>query len=302
MSMQCACCNKPMAEHGFLDGFRHAQCSSCGYEHFSDEASTVFSRLYQDDSDYIADLEISSDHRSLLQWSHGKAIDYIRKSCPSGATVLDIGCFNGFFVRELVDRGFDATGVDFNEAAVAFGHDNYGLADRISTQSIEDMVAEDRKYDVITLFEVIEHLPSFGRLLELLNLCLAPGGVLIISTPNAHMSWRPPLDFPPHHLSRFTPKSLRCLVRTYGLEDVAFYEQTSLFDCVRNYTGLYFRADRGSSLRGGEFRMHGFVNLLRRGANRAKRAIYLVLYPIDRLLWLVGFRYISQVVIARKNR
>lgn len=299
--MQCACCGRPMTGLGEFKGFRHSKCDDCGYEHFLADSTVVSSGLYQDDADYIADMEISRDHRSLLQWNHYKAIDYIQRGCRQGATVLDVGCFNGFLVRELLNRGFDAKGVDFNEVAIEFGRMKYGLGDRISTQAVEDLVPPERGYDVITLFEVIEHLPSFDRLLGVLSGCLALGGVLIISTPNARMSWRPPLDFPPHHLSRFTPEALRALVRSHGLEDVASYEQASLFDCLRNYIGLFFRANRDSSLRGGEFRMRGFVNLARRGANLFKRSIYVALYPIDRLLGSMGFRYISQVVIARRG-
>jgi len=70
---------------------------------------------------------------------------------------------------------------------------------------------------------------------------LKKGGVIIISTPNSRMCWRPALDFPPHHLSRFTPEALRGCVTRFGFEPIRLFQQMSSYDLIRNYVGTFFR-------------------------------------------------------------
>lgn len=297
--LACPCCCTVMRKCGEFNSYTHLDCPRCGFEHFlGEEEHTITPALYEQDADYNADLAVAANHRALLQWAHRRAIAYLSRELP-GQRVLDVGCFNGFFVKELLSRGFRAKGIDFNRFAIEFGQKRYGLTDQISCQTLGDLKAAGETFGAITMFEVIEHLEDFTAVVKDACQLLRPGGVLILSTPNSNMVWRPTLDFPPHHLSRFTPKALNSFVETLGLIRREHHEQTSSFDLMRNFIGSHMRSkEKQGSMRGGEFKAPQLTNLLRRTANKSKRVVASGLWPLDSALHAVGVRYISQVIVA----
>ena len=284
-----------------IDDYEQFLCGTCGYVHFAHLSKEVDNTLYEADADYNDDLVLAADFADLLQWNHKQAVKYLKKKFPAGdASILDIGCFNGFFVRKLLNCGFAASGIDFNNKALDFGVSNYGLEGRISNKTVQALLAEGLQFDVVTLFEVIEHLEDFSSILSDARKLLKPDGLLILSTPNSDMCWRPDLDFPPHHLSRFTPKALASGVERVGFSPMLSLEQTSTFDLLRNYAGTFFRHKDKKSMRGGEFKNKGLTIILRKAANKTKGLGYILLCPLDMILHAIGVRYISQLIVARK--
>lgn len=300
----CRCCGNTMSivSTETVNGYVPWRCSSCGHEHFHSSATAVVSEMYAADSDYKADLAVAADYRALLQWAHLTATeDILLEKRAEPLRVLDVGCFNGFYVRHLRELGLNAFGVDFNASAVAYGQRVYGLGGVISTRELQDLLAAGESFDVVTMFEVVEHLEDFSAVIAEVCELLRPGGILVVSVPNSHMFWRPRLDRPPHHLSRFSPESLRRLARQHGLSVLSVHEQMSLYDFLRNYAGSWFRDEAQSSMRGGSFRYPGLANAARRGVNRCKRLGNLLLTPLNAIAYRFGFRYISQVMIARAD-
>lgn len=300
---QCDCCGsantKILPPHGLYD---HVRCGDCGYEHFDKTCPDVAAGLYENDADYSDDLTIASNSEDLILWHHNHALGYLQNNFDPGKTaILDVGCFNGFFVKKLVSLGFDAHGIDFNSKAVAYGREKLGLGARISSATVEQWVEDEKRFDVITLFEVLEHLPEARPFLAKVLKLLKDEGVIVISTPNGKMCWRPPLDYPPHHVSRFTLKSLEACLSGLGMRSLYAAEQMSTYDLVRHYTGTFFRAKERSSLRGGEFKYKSVTTGLRRMLNRFRRGGNVILTPLDRLLHRLGFRYISQIIVAGRR-
>ncbi len=299
----CQCCGlNGMKVIGHTGEYEQFLCESCGYVRFFHISKEVGHQLYEADADYNDDLVVATDYVDLIQWNHKQALKYLNKKFPSrDVALLDIGCFNGFFVRKLLNSGYDAIGIDFNNKALNFGKSNYGLEDRISNKTLKQLLSEGSQFDVVTMFEVIEHLEDFPLVLSDAHKLLKPGGLLILSTPNSRMFWRPDLDFPPHHLSRFTPKSLASCVVRLGFTPLLSLEQTSTFDLIRNYIGSFFRHKDRKSMRGGEFRSKSLSIFLRRIANKSKGLWYFLLWPVDMILHVIGIRYIGQMIIAKKR-
>lgn len=82
-----------------------------------------------------------------------KAIKLIQSRFQANNTkTLDVGCFNGFFVKKLLSLGYDAQGIDFNKSAVAFRQKNLGLGSRISTQTINEMIKQGESFDLVNAF------------------------------------------------------------------------------------------------------------------------------------------------------
>jgi 2-polyprenyl-3-methyl-5-hydroxy-6-metoxy-1,4-benzoquinol methylase len=300
--IECQCCGlHRMKAIGHTGEYEQFSCESCGYVRFLHLSKEVDQRLYEADSDYKDDLVVATNYVDLIQWNHKQALKYLNRKFPSHeAEILDIGCFNGFFVKKILTYGFNATGIDFNDSALTFGKLHYGLEGRISNKTVQHLLAEGSQYDVVMLFEVIEHLEDFSSVLSDVYKLLKPDGILILSTPNSNMCWRPDLDFPPHHLSRFTPKALASCVIRLGFTPLISLEQTSTFDFIRNYVGSFFRHKDKKSMRGGEFRRKSLSIFLRRIANKSKRLWYFMLWPVDTLLHVIGIRYIGQMIISKK--
>lgn len=287
---------------GQVGEYEQIQCNGCEYVNFSHFSKEVNNHLYEADTDYNDDLSVANDFEDFIQWNHKKALRYLVEKYPEGnVSVLDVGCFNGFFVKKLLLQGFNACGIDFNNTALEFGRVRYGLDKSISNETLQDLLTQGVKFDVITLFEVIEHLENINDVLSKVSSLLKDGGVLIISAPNSNMLWRPALDYPPHHLSRFTPEALRSCVTRYGFRPIQFHEQMSSYDLIRNYVGTFFREKTKTSLRGGAFKKNPSINVLRIAMNKLKRVGGVFFFPFDAVLHALGFRYICQLVIAEKK-
>lgn len=301
--MKCNCCgSEKVVELVAYKDYRHFRCEGCGYENFVRHNSAIAADLYENDADYIDDLNVLTSSDDLILWHHLKAIKFLQAKLHAGKSkTLDVGCFNGFFVKKLLSLGYDAHGVDFNKSAIAYGQEKLGLGSRVTTHTLEEWFEQGKRFDVITLFEVLEHLPDAKTFLGDVTKLLKDGGVLILSTPNNKMCWRPALDYPPHHLSRFTTKSIEGYLAQLGMNTLYSAEQMSTYELVRHYVGTFFRAKDITSLRGGEFKHKKLTTMLRRGMNKIRRVLGVLLLPFDTLLHLFGVRYISQIVVAEKR-
>lgn len=139
-------------------------------------------------------------------------------------TLVDIGCGDGSFLRAMADRGWQVSGVDFDAEAVALIRTRYRLDVQVGTA--EWLVANGRKYDVVTASHVLEHVLDPIEFLRKCRQLLRPGGRVILRTPNCASfghrmfgrAWRG-LE-PPRHLQLFTISSLAACGRAAGLRAV----------------------------------------------------------------------------------
>ena len=101
-----------------------------------------------------------------------------------GKTALDVGCGAGLLAEPLARLGARVTGIDAAPELieVAKAHaSGAGLAIDYVMGGVEDLTGH---YDLVTAMEVVEHVASPGAFLAALAARLAPGGLLILSTPN----------------------------------------------------------------------------------------------------------------------
>jgi 2-polyprenyl-3-methyl-5-hydroxy-6-metoxy-1,4-benzoquinol methylase len=100
---------------------------------------------------------------------------------------LDVGCAYGFLVAEADRLGFDAYGADVSEYAISqakklFPHltDRFFVSDCLSLLG----VFGEQSFDVISMFELVEHLENPRKALAIVNGVLKPRGLLLITTPD----------------------------------------------------------------------------------------------------------------------
>jgi 2-polyprenyl-6-hydroxyphenyl methylase / 3-demethylubiquinone-9 3-methyltransferase len=108
---------------------------------------------------------------------------------PSAGRFLDIGCGTGFLVEQLGARGWQGVGVDLSPRSVEIANERLeaaGLAGRIHAEVGSAYEPPEGPFALITLTDVLEHLEDPRACVAALRERLAPGGLLVISTPNRH--------------------------------------------------------------------------------------------------------------------
>jgi SAM-dependent methyltransferase len=137
-----------------------------------------------------------------------------------GGRLLEIGCGNGDLLAGARDHGWTVEGVDFDPEAVAVARKR-GLP--VREGDLASCRFPDGSFDAVVGVHVVEHVPDPRAFLAEARRVLAPGGRLVLVTPNLHGrgagrfgdAWRE-LD-PPRHLHLFPPETLRRAVEEAGL-------------------------------------------------------------------------------------
>jgi 2-polyprenyl-6-hydroxyphenyl methylase/3-demethylubiquinone-9 3-methyltransferase len=103
---------------------------------------------------------------------------------PVGSQILDAGCGNGTFAKELVVRHFNVCGVDLEESGVAIARALCPEC-RFEVFSLYDDVGAcfGHHFDAVVSLEVVEHLYDPRAFVARVFECLRPGGTFIVSTP-----------------------------------------------------------------------------------------------------------------------
>lgn len=166
-----------------------------------------------------------------------KFLDTISKLLGKTSTdihLLDVGCSSGAFLRNAVELGYRAEGVEPAPKAAATAQEA-GL--KVRRGLLHEVGYADGEFDAVTLFEVIEHLREPQALLQECGRILRPGGILLVGTGNAAgwtaCSMRGDWEYfsiAKHggHISFYSPDSLEKLAGQSG-----FALETVQTRCVR---------------------------------------------------------------------
>lgn len=170
-------------------------------------------------ADYAVDLE---RHLAAYRWAAGRA---------AGRRVLDAGCGEGYGAALLAESARAVVGIDRPEpvAVARARHRAPNLEFRVA--DLERLGELGERFELVVSFQVIEHLPDPVGFLRGLRECTAPGGEILVTTPNRLMS----VSENPYHLREWTAPELAELARTvlpearvlgiHGSERVLAYER-----------------------------------------------------------------------------
>ncbi len=159
-----------------------------------------------------------ADSRLLLE-NFGERVDWIESRRPPGRRLLEVGCAYGFFLAAARDRGFDVTGVEISEACAEAATRMWGV--NVVRGDFMQQPLEGH-YDVIAMFDVIEHMRDPAAVIRRARELLAPGGLLVMETGDLAAPWARALGSlwyfldPPQHLFYFSAVGLERLVRSSG--------------------------------------------------------------------------------------
>ncbi len=140
---------------------------------FSEENSSFY------DLEYFLSLEyryLSGAHRNKIKNVFSSIGPVNGKKC------LDVGCGGGLFANELAKRGADVTAIDYSASAIQFARERYPELNFKVVSALELGLLPLGNYDVVTLFDVIEHVSDQDKLLAGIYNALKPEGIFVATT------------------------------------------------------------------------------------------------------------------------
>ncbi len=150
------------------------------------------------------------------EWYHREFLSV----CTGRRDILDVGCGTGVFVREARRYGHRVWGIDFDPANIKIARERFGLED-VYCFSVEELKERfNRRFDVVTFFEVLEHLERPGKFIEDVKTVLTRDGIIGLSVPNREriLDTIGQGDSPPNHLTRWNSTSIRRFLEDHGFE------------------------------------------------------------------------------------
>ena len=210
-----------------MKGYTLVRCASCKLAFIADPPPPAeLAAMYQASNDYHVTLhDPSSLDFARMSDLARRHMAFVRRWASQGR-VLDVGCSTGLFLNEAKQAGFDASGVEFSAASAQFARSHFGL--HITDGDIHAVEAAPESYDILTMFDVIEHVRDPAGDMAVAHRLLKPGGIFILSTPNidglyprASEPLARPLGYwphiePPWHLYQFSQKTLTAMLEKAG--------------------------------------------------------------------------------------
>ncbi len=200
-----------------------ARCSNCGlaWQHplpARDLLEDAYTRLV--DPRYLEEAphrlrSAQSMLRLVGRYAH-------RKQGP----LLDVGCSSGIFLGVARQAGWQVHGIEPSVAMSAIARRKFG--DRVQTASFERANVVPGAFGVVTLWDVLEHVPDPYRVVVKASQALSPAGTIFINVPVRDslvarlLGARWPLLLP-EHLWYYTRPSLRFLLDRVGLKVLSFH-------------------------------------------------------------------------------
>lgn len=215
---------------------------------------------------------IGSEHYYLQdKWEYKIAKDIITNHKLS--SILDIGCGNGIFLSDLPDNILKE-GIEFNSEAIKSLLKKKIKYSQLSIEEFANNEDNNNRFDVITAFQVIEHIPDVYDFLTAAIKCVKKKGLIILGTPNNNpylygYDKYHTLNLPPHHISLWNKKSLKKLSSIFPIELIEV--EIEPFNKENFLQYLY----------------HSIINKL--GLKFGERIFYKLIEPIKSVLFAFSF-------------
>jgi len=179
------------------------------YEKYTSTSSLV------NDSDY-------SDSLNYIKVNYGKLLP-----ANKAATILDVGCGYGKYIKAMVDLGYEnCHGIDMSDEQIAYAKNVLNLKNIEKANALNWLENKSEVYDCIISIDVLEHLNT-SDLIELgkkMYSALKPGGHLIFQVPNGMALLNPIIYGDLTHVRAFTAQSTRQFFLLSGLKPIGYFE------------------------------------------------------------------------------
>jgi len=205
--------------------FNIVQCRNCNLAFLNPRPSQEEITNYYPDEYYVDAKEWNIQRSNVKELQN--RLDYVAKYCGSRrpGKLLDIGIFNGAFVSYALNSGWDAYGLDPSLKAISLAKKTVPN-ERLFHGYLESSPFPPNTFDVVTLWEVLEHTMDPINVLKTVRDVISSKGIIVISVPNfasleSHLFgkyWNG-LDVP-RHLYHFTTPTLAKMLEKVGLKTI----------------------------------------------------------------------------------
>ena len=228
----CTLCNKPGNIYGvyncisnadFINGFNPVRtwlhCEDCDHLWAGAYPVNLGELLTRSAPTFLLEPKV----QMFIPISH--SLDQVLARVPE-RTMLDVGCGAGEYVAVAVEMGFKVAALDLREAYAMAVHKRYGVTS--CTTSFLDF-SEDQRFGVVSMGDVLEHLPDKpSDIFRKLRNLLVSGGLVHISTPNFRSAYAmtkretDPMWRVCEHLNYFSRNSLEQVMEDSGFVPVHY--------------------------------------------------------------------------------
>lgn len=210
-----------------INGYHIVKCERCGLCYVAEQISCEVLIDYYGDTyyngkcgqgyvDYLGHRDTRKAHfRSLLSSIHCYLFS-------KDVRVLDVGCAAGFFLEVAQEAGWRAQGIELSPYMSEYARRSLGLD--VITGTLEEASLPEASFDLVTMWDVIEHLPNPYQALKHAHRLLVPGGMIAITTGDIAGATariygrRWALLAPPGHLFYFSRQTLFMMLQHAGFE------------------------------------------------------------------------------------
>jgi SAM-dependent methyltransferase len=210
------------------------ECRSCGFGQPEElpRLPGFFERMYdQRWADEWIEREFEARYKDLIFRTILRQLDR-RVASRARRRLLDVGAHAGRFMSMAQAAGWDVEGVEVNPKTAAHAERRTGAL--VHRLGIDAVAAEGRRYDALTLTDVLEHIPDPVHVLTTAADLLVPGGVVAVKVPSGAAQRRKeqvlsalhrgrPVSLADNlvHVNHFSPQSLRLALERAGFRRVA---------------------------------------------------------------------------------
>jgi 2-polyprenyl-3-methyl-5-hydroxy-6-metoxy-1,4-benzoquinol methylase len=233
----CGCADASRRLHAAFAPFAIARCAGCGFHYLSPRLTEAQMRARYAEAAYYAAPQGATGYAAYTDQEHTmrktarRTLRRLHASGVHGDRLLEVGCGYGYFLSEAAAYFARRDATELAPAAIAHARAH---ADRVFCGGLEQVPAAER-YDLIVADQVLEHIYAPREFAADLLARLAPGGHLLLVTPDYASPWRRLLRarWPsykiPEHVLYFERRSLHRLLRDAGAREVRAFDCTYAF-------------------------------------------------------------------------
>lgn len=198
-----------------VEAIEKYQCQNCGVGFY-------YPFVYGNDAFYgkLAEWEWYYTHEGKTEYSFTAGIIKV------GMKVIDVGCGIGEFSLHI-PAGADFMGAELSSKSVEIAQSLGRNVKRVDI--VEALPDLESQFDVVTCFQVLEHIVDIHQFFNALVKICRPGGKIVIAVPNndgfLRYATNNILNMPPHHIILWNEKSLRYLAKGFGLTVEKYCEE-----------------------------------------------------------------------------
>jgi len=231
LEIKCPVCSAPapadqsprthLAPHNGINYTLH-NCPSCAIQFWSPLQADP--TVYEDEG-FEAYRDYHTGTRPFPRWAE----PLFTKLPKTTGLTLDVGCGDGAVLARLSSLGFEAHGIDLDKKSIEIARTKYGLTN-VQSRTLDEYVLDckehQRRFDLITFFEVLEHQDNPLSFLDQVSRIAKPDGWIAGSVPNrnrflANLDRKLGTgDLPPHHFLWFSSAALKGLLERSGFRNV----------------------------------------------------------------------------------